>query len=267
VPEIYGLMSNRDNEIRYIGKTFRPSEERFHEHYWNLGKCETPLYEWIHHERWYGFDIDYAVVEICPLGNLNRLEAYWISGLPALTNLRLHRCRGPLYQPDVKKLRQIKLRKRRYLENWRGYRGVRFFPAWDSWQVHIQSGGRFYFLLGDGGPPTMSRLAYRGVFGHKRYFGDWHFSKGSAAVTARDEERMRLNQNRGARGLPDLVWPVDLVNLESEEDEFEDERFYRNAYPILTPEACGFLTIGGPMLTDHARADDGDADSAGHCSD
>lgn len=232
---IYGLVSNRDNRIFYVGQTCRDVEARFHEHYWNPKRIKSRLYKKIDNERNCGYDIYNTVLEYCPIEKKDQRERHWIGGLPNLVNDRLARCWSSLSQEEEDNVEAIRRSRRSGIPNWCGHIGVLYFPQFDAWQVQIQRWSNFYILRGDGGPALMDFWSSPGPFGHPRYHGDWYFSDGVKAVEARDRERERL-ENGAAELWKGFVWPSDF-NVSEAGSGSADEVYYRRDIPLLSYEA------------------------------
>jgi hypothetical protein len=211
---IYGLMSTRDSTIRYVGKTDRDPWRRYQEHYWNEKAQERPVYNWIANERWFGYDLDYAVLAKCALSELDYMEAWWIARVPNLLNVRLTRKRRVVVLDPMVARQLTAIRKRKYIfvYNWNGWIGIRYRPDVEAWQVHVQvPGRRFEILKGDGGTVFQAQETYPGPFGRPMYRGDWYFSELKAAIDARHRKRNEWDEFRRGWGAAGYAWPRDIL--------------------------------------------------------
>jgi hypothetical protein len=247
---IYGLVSNRDNKIFYVGETYRDVTTRFNEHYWNPKRLTTPLYSMIKRDRQKGFDIHHVVLEYCSFDDRKQRERHWVGGLPNLVNERLSYCWSFLSKEEKEKVAAIRCSRRGGIPNWCGHIGVVYFPHLDAWKVQILHWGNFYVLRGDGGPVDMEFWTYPGPFGHDRYVGDWYFSDGVKAVEARNRERERLN-NAMATAWRGFVWPPD-TSVDDPGDR--EEKFILNdVFPISWPEAEDYSSTAEHLDIDEFR--------------
>jgi hypothetical protein len=210
---IYGLLSTRDGKVRYVGKTDRNPDSRFSEHYWNDKRQCLPVYDWIARERWFGYDLDFAVLATCELIDLDDREAYWIARVPNLVNVRLARVGRSTAENTLvaRTLTVIRNRKRAFVENWNGWIGIRHYPAIDAWQIRVQLPvpGRYKLLRGDGGSVFQTTDAFPGRFGRPSYRGDWYFSDPKTAIDARDQFRVEQDQYRRRYCGKPFSWPAD----------------------------------------------------------
>lgn len=83
---IYGLYTNMDNDIRYVGKT-NNLEKRLYEHLSDtIRNCKTYKHNWIRKELKKGNQIKIKILEKCNNNDWIEKEKYWIKKLPNLTN-------------------------------------------------------------------------------------------------------------------------------------------------------------------------------------
>jgi len=130
MPAIYGLISTRNNVIRYIGKTEGTIDERFSAHSLDAQKDYARVYRWMRLERWCGFDIVPAQLDECPVSELDRSERRWISTLPNLVNERGYLgYRFALNHVDRKRVEEIRSWEWPFEENWDGWTSVRYYPS------------------------------------------------------------------------------------------------------------------------------------------
>ena len=225
---IYGLVSNRDNQVFYVGQTGRDESTRFYEHYWNPKKLDSPLYQKINRDRRSGFDIYCEVLEYCSFDQRHRSELNWVRGLSELINQRLMRWNGwgSLSKEETARIEAIRESRRGGVPNWCGHIGVTHYPGIGAWQVQIQHWNSFNHLPGNGGPSWMDDAT-----------SHWYFSDGIEAILARDRERERLDRYwRDYRGHQTSNFLVTIL-------EAVTKRYaVPYAYPTLTPEALEFFT-------------------------
>jgi hypothetical protein len=221
---IYGLVSNRSNEVFYVGQTYRDPDARFYEHYWNTKASDAPLYAIIKEERRSGFDIYCEVLEWCSFDRLDEREVHWISSLPNLINKQLARLIGynSLSQQEHERVEAIRHSRRGGLPNWCGHIGMLYFPRYELWDVQIFHWGNFKIL--------------------------GRYRDGVETVAARDAERRRLDKSHvwGA-----YTWPTDReYPFETDPDDMEVAYAFPHVPPLLTPEADEFLSTAEfmPML-------------------
>lgn len=142
---IYGLVSNRNNEVFYVGKTYRDESVRINEHYRNTKRLEHRVYRRINRDRKSGFDIYHVVLEKCSFDQLDERESYWIRGLPNLENERRNGW-GSLSKEETARIEAIRESQRGGVPNWCGHIGVLHYPRFDVWKVQVLHWGNFYVL-------------------------------------------------------------------------------------------------------------------------
>lgn len=88
VIEVYGLISSRDEGVRYVGATIQGRKKRFAAHSRaSKSGIDREVYRWMRAEQLAGHVISVIQIEECPdLPTLLKREAYWIDTLPNLVN-------------------------------------------------------------------------------------------------------------------------------------------------------------------------------------
>jgi hypothetical protein len=211
MPVVYGLISTRNNEIRYVGETHRDLYARFWEHFRDSKKKELQVYNWMRLERWCGYRILPVKLSDAPHDRSQRLylQNHWINALPDLVNERsIRRYRTNLSERDRRVVSQVRNLRWRFVDNWEGWTGIRYYPEDRAWQVHVQFGLTYETLRGD--DPVHIRKTYTRAFGHPGYHSDWYFGDSSRAIDARNEFReMRDRDLQQSIWRTSYPWPPD----------------------------------------------------------
>ena len=139
VASIYGLMSSRNQKIRYIGQTARDAEKRFDEHYLH-SKAQSPLGIWRRQELWLGYDIVRIELEKCPETEAGERETYWIDRIPDLLNKNKNHPNEKILPTEREKAfldRVIDEWSPEFTDNWKGYVSIRYEPeVLNHWHVN-----------------------------------------------------------------------------------------------------------------------------------
>ncbi len=228
---VYGLISTRNNKIRYVGETDRALQTRFLQHKRDAGRRSFRVYHWITLERWCGYDIEQVVLAECLPSESPTLQDHWINSLPRqdLVNERCFGNRDILTATERAQVEKIRCIKRDFIENHDGWTGVRYHPNTASWSVSVQAANRVFFnLYGD--DPILVTQKFPIQSGRRCPEG--RFGGQTEAIIARDNARGEGAETTDRRWRSIAPWPPD--NCDAAVQKFCDNfRFERPLYDEL----------------------------------
>ncbi|SRR5260221_545747 len=198
---IYALYSTDDDNPRYVGQTTGTLGSRLSEHRISAESGSgRSVYRWMRAKWLAGFEIDIVELNCTDNANLDASETRWITWLPGLVNDRKR-----LSQPEIKRrpngciVDRIRRLNRRYIDNYQGYHGIRYWKDADAHTVTVCYG-------------SIDRCWRRYVRGDELpWVNSWQywFSDLARAIDARELARAEYSDHP----LVSMPWPSDQEDL------------------------------------------------------
>jgi len=142
---LYCLFSTRDGLPRYIGITMRYYDERHHQHRRDAENCSAlPVHKWMRDEWLSGYGVENLLIGNYVKNDIEKYESQYIKSLPDLLNIKKKRIR----RSTNSRLEQTRLHRKcdkqikHFVDNHKGFHGIRYFKNEDAFQVFVTTGNR-----------------------------------------------------------------------------------------------------------------------------